>query len=180
MGADVIKIEPLARGDELRYYPPVPAELPAQGAPFFWANRNKRSLALDLKKPEGIAIARELIAGADVVIENFSAGVMDRLGLGYEVCRLNPKIAPRSRPTAAKAPQADRLGFDPIAQAESGFVAMNGCPDRQGVRASSAVMDISTAMMVGNAVLARSSPANGPTTRPAKASTSRSACSTPR
>ena len=85
MGADVIKIEPPARGDELRYYPPVPAELPAQGAPFFWANRGKRSLALDLKKPEGIAIARELIAGADVVIENFSTGVMDRLGLGYEV-----------------------------------------------------------------------------------------------
>ena len=155
MGADVIKIEPPARGDELRYYPPVPAELPAQGAPFFWANRNKRSLALDLKKPEGTAIARELIAGADVVIENFSAGVMDRLGLGYEVCRgLNPKIVFCAISAYGREGTfADRLGFDPIAQAESGFVAMNGYPDRQGVRASSAVMDISTAMMVGNAVL---------------------------
>jgi len=155
MGAEVIKVEPPARGDELRYYPPVPAELPAQGAPFFWANRNKRSLALDLKKPEGIAIARELIAGADVVVENFSTGVMDRLGLGYEVCRgLNPKIVFCAISAYGRdGPFADRLGFDPIAQAESGFVAMNGYPDRQGVRASAAVMDISTAMMVGNAVL---------------------------
>ena len=155
MGAEVIKVEPPARGDELRYYPPVPAELPAQGAPFFWANRNKRSLALDLKKPEGIAIARELIAGADVVVENFSTGVMERLGLGYEVCRgLNPKIVFCAISAYGRdGPFADRLGFDPIAQAESGFVAMNGYPDRQGVRASAAVMDISTAMMVGNAVL---------------------------
>ena len=155
MGADVIKVEPPARGDELRYYPPVPAELPAQGAPFFWANRNKRSLALDLKTPEGIAIARELIQGADVVVENFSTGVMDRLGLGYEVCRgLNPKIVFCAISAYGRdGPFADRLGFDPIAQAESGFVAMNGYPDREGVRASAAVMDISTAMMVGNAVL---------------------------
>jgi len=155
MGAEVIKIEPPARGDELRYYPPVLPELPAQGAPFFWANRNKLSLALDLKNPAGIQIARELIRGADVVVENFSTGVIERLGLGYEVCRgLNPRlIFCAVSAYGREGPYADRLGFDPIAQAESGFVAMNGYPDRQGVRASSAVMDISTAMMVGNAVL---------------------------
>lgn len=155
LGAEVVKIEPPARGDELRYYPPVPAELPEQGAPFFWANRGKRSLALDLKKPEGVAIARELIASADVVVENFSTGVMDRLGLGYEACReLNARIVFCAISAYGReGPYADRLGFDPIAQAESGFVAMNGYPDREGVRASSAVMDISTAMMVGNAVL---------------------------
>ena len=156
MGAEVIKIEPPARGDELRYYPPVLPELPAQGAPFFWANRNKRSLALDLKTPGGIEIALDLIRSADVVVENFSTGVMDRLGLGYERCRaLNPRVVFCSISAYGReGPYADRLGFDPIAQAESGFVAMNGYPDRQGVRASSAVMDISTAMMVGNAVLA--------------------------
>ena len=155
LGAEVIKVEPPARGDELRYYPPVLPELPAQGAPFFWANRNKRSLALDLKLEEGLALARELIRGADVVVENFSTGVMERLGLGYEACRaLNPKIVFCAISAYGReGPFADRLGFDPIAQAESGFVAMNGYPDRQGVRASSAVMDISTAMMVGNAVL---------------------------
>ncbi|MBN9429801.1 MAG: CoA transferase [Burkholderiales bacterium] len=155
MGADVIKIEPPARGDELRYYPPVLPELPERGAPFFWANRSKRSLALDLKKPEAVEVARELIRGADIVIENFSAGVMQRLGLGYDVCRaLNPGVVFCAVSAYGReGPYADRLGFDPIAQAESGFVAMNGYPDRQGVRASSAVMDISTAMMVGNAVL---------------------------
>lgn len=156
MGADVIKIEPPARGDELRYYPPVLPELPAQGAPFFWANRNKRSLALDLKKPEGVALARELIKGADVLVENFSTGVIERLGLGHDVCReLNPRLVYCSVSAYGReGPYADRLGFDPIAQAESGFVAMNGYPDRQGVRASAPVMDTSTAMMVGNAVLA--------------------------
>ncbi len=154
LGADVIKVEPPARGDELRYYPPMIPQVPA-GAPFFWANRNKRSLALDLKHPEGLALALELVRGADVVIENFSTGVMDRLGLGYEACRaLNPQLIYCAISAYGReGPYADRLGFDPIAQAESGFVAMNGYPDRQGVRASSAVMDISTAMMVGNAVL---------------------------
>ncbi len=156
MGADVIKIEPPARGDELRYYPPVLGVLPEQGGPFVWSNRNKRSLALDLKLPEALAVVRELIAGADVVVENFSTGVMERFGLGYEACRaLNPNIVYCAISAYGRdGPYADRLGFDPIAQAESGFVAMNGYPDRQGVRASSAVMDISTAMMVGNAVLA--------------------------
>jgi crotonobetainyl-CoA:carnitine CoA-transferase CaiB-like acyl-CoA transferase len=155
MGADVIKIEPPARGDELRYYPPVVAPFTEQGAPFFWANRNKRSLALDLKQPEALAVARELIAGADVVVENFSSGVMARFGLDDASCRaLNPRLVYCSVSAYGReGPFADRLGFDPIAQAESGFVSMNGYPDRLGVRASSAVMDLSTAMMVGNAIL---------------------------
>lgn len=155
MGADVIKIEPPERGDELRYYPPVLPELPEQGGPFVWSNRNKRSLALDLKTPEGLEVARALIAKADVVVENFSTGVMRRLGLDYDTCKaLNPRIIFCSVSAYGRdGPYADRLGFDPIAQAESGFVAMNGYPDRLGVRASSPVMDISTAMMVSNAIL---------------------------
>ena len=155
MGADVIKIEPPGRGDELRYYPPIVAPLTEQGAPFFWGNRNKRSIALDLKRPEGIAVARDLIAGADVVAENFSSGVMNRFGLDYDRCRaLNPKLVYCAVSAYGRdGPFADRLGFDPIAQAESGFVSMNGYPDRLGVRASSPVMDIGTAMMVSNAIL---------------------------
>ena len=154
MGAEVIKVEAPGRGDDLRRYPPVHPQLD-QGAPFLWSNRNKKSVALDLKSPEGIALAKELIARSDVLVENFSSGVMDRLGLGYKACRdLNPRlvycsIAAYSRDGAF----ADRLGFDPIAQAESGFVSMNGYADRDGVRALSPVMDISTAMMVGNAVM---------------------------
>lgn len=155
MGADVIKIEPPERGDELRYYPPAVPGLQAQGGPFVWSNRNKRSLALDLKAPGAIALARELIAQADVVVENFSTGVMQRFGLDHESCRkLNPRLVYCSVSAYGReGPFADRLGFDPVVQAESGFVSMNGYADRQGVRASSAVMDISTALMVGNAIL---------------------------
>jgi len=154
MGAEVIKIEVPGRGDDLRRYPPVHPQLD-QGAPFLWSNRNKKSVALDLKSSDGLALARSLVARADVLVENFSAGVMERLGLDYEACRaLNPRlvyccIAAYSRDGAFR----DRLGFDPIAQAESGFVSMNGYPDREGVRALSPVMDISSAMMVGNAVM---------------------------
>ncbi|MEO8296991.1 MAG: CoA transferase [Burkholderiales bacterium] len=155
MGADVIKVETPGRGDEFRYYPPVPDDLPGQGAPYLWSNRNKRSVALNLKSPEGLAVVRELIEKADVVAENFSAGVMARFGLDYEsVRKINPKIIYCSVSAYGRdGPYKDRLGFDPIAQAESGFVSMNGYPDRQGVRTLSPVIDISTAMMVCNAIL---------------------------
>ncbi|MBR0937825.1 CaiB/BaiF CoA-transferase family protein [Bradyrhizobium jicamae] len=154
MGAEVIKIEPPGRGDDLRRYPPVHAEL-GHGAPFAWTNRNKRSVALDLKASEGVAIARELIATADVVVENFSTGVMERFGLDYESCRkIRPEIVYCSVSAYGREGSfKDRLGFDPIAQVESGFVSMNGYADREGVRALSPVMDISTAMMACNAIL---------------------------
>ncbi|HUN97635.1 MAG TPA: CoA transferase, partial [Bradyrhizobium sp.] len=154
MGAEVIKIEAPGRGDDLRRYPPMHADL-KHGAPFLWTNRNKRSVALDLKLPEGVEIARELIATADVVVENFSTGVMERFGLDYESCRkLKPEIIYCSVSAYGREGKfRDRLGFDPIAQVESGFVSMNGYADREGVRALSPVMDISTAMMAGNAIL---------------------------
>lgn len=154
LGAEVIKIEAPGRGDDLRRYPPMHPQLD-QGAPFVWSNRNKKSVALNLKSAEGLSLARNLIANADVLVENFSSGVMDRFGLGHESClATNPRlvycsVAAYSRNGAF----SDRLGFDPIAQAESGFIAMNGYPDREGVRALSPVMDISTGMMVSNAVM---------------------------
>src|SRR5882762_9050530 len=75
MGAQVIKIESPGKGDDFRYYPPM---VPAfdGGAPFVWTNRNKRSVGLDLKSPQGLAVARELVSKADVVVENFSTGVI--------------------------------------------------------------------------------------------------------
>jgi crotonobetainyl-CoA:carnitine CoA-transferase CaiB-like acyl-CoA transferase len=154
MGADVIKIEAPGRGDDLRRYPPVHPDL-KHGAPFLWNNRNKRSVGIDLKSPEGLQIVRELIATADVVVENFSTGVMQRHGLDYEACRkLKPEIIYCSVSAYGREGAfADRLGFDPIAQVESGFVSMNGYPDREGVRALSPVMDISTAMMACNGIL---------------------------
>ena len=154
MGAEVIKIEAPGRGDDLRRYPPVDPDL-KHGAPFLWTNRNKRSVAVDLKSAEGLEIVRKLIAAADVVVENFSSGVMERLGLEYENCRrIRPELIYCSVSAYGRdGAFADRLGFDPIAQVESGFVSMNGYPDREGVRALSPVMDISTAMMACNAVL---------------------------
>src|SRR6202021_1105696 len=154
MGADVIKIEAPGRGDELRRYPPVHPDL-KHGAPFLWNNRNKRSVGIELKSPEGLQIVRELIATADVVVENFSTGVMQRHGLDYEACRkLGPEIIYCSVSAYGREVAfADRLRFDPIAQIESGFVSMNGYADREGVRALSPIMDISTAMMASNAVL---------------------------
>jgi crotonobetainyl-CoA:carnitine CoA-transferase CaiB-like acyl-CoA transferase len=154
MGADVIKIEAPGKGDDFRQYPPMVPEF-GGGVPYVWTNRNKRSVSLNLKSEEGLALARELILKADVVVENFSTGVIERLGLGYETFReANPGLIFCSVSAyGRKGAFADRLGFDPIAQAESGFISMNGYPDREGVRALSPVMDISTAMMAGNAVL---------------------------
>jgi crotonobetainyl-CoA:carnitine CoA-transferase CaiB-like acyl-CoA transferase len=154
-GAEVIKVEAPKKGDDFRYYPPSDPELEAQGAPYLWTNRNKRSLGLDMKSPAGLAVAKALIESADVLVENFSTGVMERFGLDYETCRkINPRLIYCSVSAYGRTgPFADRLGFDPIAQAESGFISMNGYPDRQGVRTGSAIMDISTAMTATNAIL---------------------------
>jgi len=154
MGADVLKIEAPGKGDDFRQYPPYEPQLEA-GAPFVWSNRNKRSIALDLKTEAGLKLALELIAQADVVVENFSTGVMERLGLDHTTCRRNhPSLIYCSVSAyGRKGEFKDRLGFDPVTQAESGFVSMNGYPDREGVRALSPVMDISTAMMASNAIL---------------------------
>ena len=154
-GADVIKVEAPDRGDDFRHYPTVDPALPAQGGPFLWANRNKKSLALDMKSAAGLKVAKELISQADVLVENFSSGVMERFGLDYATCsRLNPRLIYCSISAYGReGPYADRLGFDPIAQAESGFISMNGYADRQGVRTGSAVMDVATAMSATNAIL---------------------------
>lgn len=154
-GAHVIKIEAPERGDDFRHYPTVDPEIPAQGGPFLWANRNKQSLGLDMKSEAGLAVAKELIAQADVLVENFSSGVMERFGLDHATCaRLNPRLVYCSISAYGReGPYADRLGFDPIAQAESGFISMNGYNDRQGVRTGAAVMDVATAMSATNAIL---------------------------
>src|SRR5690242_4481580 len=114
MGAQVIKIEAPERGDDLRRYPPVHPDLGA-GAPFLWTNRNKQSVAVDLKSKAGVEIVRELIATADVVVENFSTGVMKRLRLDYQNCRkLQPEIIYCSVSAYGRdGAFADRLGFDP-------------------------------------------------------------------
>ncbi len=155
-GADVLKIETPGKGDGFRHYPPVDAQMPAQGSSFFFANRNKRSIALDLKNPRALDVVKELVAKSDVLVENFSTGVMQRFGLDWETCRaINPRLVYCSVPAYSRDGEfADRTGFDPIVQAESGFISMNGYADREGVRALSPVMDMGTSLMVCNTVLA--------------------------
>jgi crotonobetainyl-CoA:carnitine CoA-transferase CaiB-like acyl-CoA transferase len=152
-GADVIKIESPEGGDGFRQYPP---HRDGEGAPYLWTNRNKASVALDLKTTAGRDTALALAETADVVVENFSTGVMQRLGLDYETVKArNPRVIYCSISAYGRSgPYADRIGFDPIAQAESGFISMNGRADGEGMRAGPSVMDMSTAMLSCNAILA--------------------------
>jgi crotonobetainyl-CoA:carnitine CoA-transferase CaiB-like acyl-CoA transferase len=152
-GADVIKIESPEGGDGFRQYPP---HRDGEGAPHLWVNRNKASVVLDLKTQAGRDVALALTEKADVVVENFSTGVMQRLGLDYETVKArNPRVVYCSISAYGRSgPHADRVGFDPIAQAESGFISMNGRPDGEGMRAGPSIMDMATAMLACNAILA--------------------------
>lgn len=153
-GADVIKIEK-PKGDDQRFFAPSEASLDGQGASFLWANRNKRSITLDLKTDAGRAIALALVKDADVVVENFTSRVMAQYGLDYEtLARDNPGLIYCSVSAFGRSGElADRAGFDTIMQAESGFMSLNGYADRDGVRTGPAVMDMSCAMMASNAIL---------------------------
>lgn len=155
MGAEVIKIES-PKGEDFRQFPPADPALDGEGSPFLWANRNKKSVVLNLKTPEAMAIVRDMIATADVLVENFSTGVMERFGLGYEDLKtINPDLIYTSVSAYGRSgPYADRLGFDTVVQAESGFMSFNGFPDRDGIRVQPVIMDGSTAMMAANGILA--------------------------
>lgn len=134
-GADVIKIEPV-EGDATRQFGPFRPDDIAHhfGGYFQSTNRNKKSLALDLKSPEGKEIFRRLARDADVVVENFRAGVMDRLGLGYETLAAdNPRLVYAAirgfgDPRTGASPYVDRPAFDVVAQAMGGAMGITG-PD---------------------------------------------------
>jgi crotonobetainyl-CoA:carnitine CoA-transferase CaiB-like acyl-CoA transferase len=154
LGAEVIKIEKVGGGDDFRRLrPPVTEQ---EGGPYLWCNRNKKSIALDLKLPEGRKIAREIVDRSDVLVENFASGVMAKFGLDYPtVSATNRRLVYASVSAYGRdGSQKDRVGFDPIAQAESGFMSMNGESDRMGVRTGPSVMDMMTGVMTASAVLA--------------------------
>jgi formyl-CoA transferase len=152
MGAEVIKIENSSAGDDLRRFPPL---LEGQSSAFLWTNRNKLGIALDLKQPQAVEIAKDLIASADILVENFSSGVMERFGLDYDAAsRINPRLIYCSISAYGREGDlASRAGFDPMIQAETGFMSMNGFPDGPELRTGPAVMDMSTGMMATIAVL---------------------------
>jgi formyl-CoA transferase len=152
-GAEVIKVENPDGGDDTRHYEH--ADLAGESAAFLSLNRNKRGITLDLTKPEARAVALELIARADVVVENFSAGVMKKYGLDYaSVAPSNPRLVYCSISAYGRqGPFASRPGFDPITQAESGFMSLNGFSDGPPVRTGPPAIDMVTGMSACNAIL---------------------------
>jgi crotonobetainyl-CoA:carnitine CoA-transferase CaiB-like acyl-CoA transferase len=139
LGAEVVKVEPLG-GDKTR-------ELLGSGAGYFpMYNRNKKSLAIDLKAPRGLALARRLAVSADVVVENFRTGAMDKLGLGYESLSVeNPRLIYCSEKGFLGGPYENRTALDEVTQMMGGLAYMTGPPGRP-LRAGSSVIDVTGGM----------------------------------
>jgi crotonobetainyl-CoA:carnitine CoA-transferase CaiB-like acyl-CoA transferase len=148
LGADVVKVEPVGRGDGTR-------RLPGSGAGFFPAyNRNKRSLALDVAKPRGLALARRLVDRADVLIENFRPGMFEALGLGWDAVRAtNPRLVYCSLKGFLAGPYEHRTALDEVVQMMGGLAYMTGPPGRP-LRAGAPVNDVMGGMFAAVAILA--------------------------
>lgn len=154
LGADVVKIEQPGQGDDTRQWgPPFQGE---EAAYFLSVNRNKRSLAVDLKSPEGLAAVRRLALKADVLVENFRPGTAARLGLGYEeLARDNPGLVYASISGYGQTgPDALRPGYDAIAQARSGIMSVTGEADGPPVRVGVSSADLVAGMWATIGVLA--------------------------
>ena len=154
LGADVVKVEQPGSGDDTRQWgPPFQGD---QAAYFLSVNRNKRSLAVDLKSDEGRAAVLELAARADVVVENFRPGTAARLGLGYEdIAAINPRVVYASISGYGQTgPDAQRPGYDAIAQARSGLMSVTGPADGPPVRVGVSSTDLTAAMWALVGVLA--------------------------
>lgn len=154
MGADVIKVEPL-KGAFERHWSGGKSWVTDVSAFSLAVNRNKRSIAIDLKTEEGLAIARELVAGADVLVENYRPGVLDRLGLGYEAVRaINPAIIYASASgLGASGPAANRPGQDLLMQARSGLIAATGGGEDSGQVVGAAIVDQHGASLLAMGIL---------------------------
>ena len=141
LGADVVKVEPPGRGDPSRQIGPF---VEGESAPFVRLNRNKRSVALDLKSPDGIAVFRRLVASADILLENLRPGAMRRLGLGYDDLRaLNPRLVYVSLSGWGQdGPRAGLPGLDVMAQARSGLMSITGEPGRPPVKIGVPICDL--------------------------------------
>jgi crotonobetainyl-CoA:carnitine CoA-transferase CaiB-like acyl-CoA transferase len=153
LGADVLKVERPDGGDETRGYPPFFTE--DESAYFASFNRGKRSIALDLKRAEGQAVAHRLVEEVDVVIENFAPGVTSRLGIDYpRLSAINPRIVYCSISAFGQTgPMSRKKGYDPILQAMSGIMSLTGDPDRPPSRVGVAVADLSGAMFSAFAIV---------------------------
>jgi crotonobetainyl-CoA:carnitine CoA-transferase CaiB-like acyl-CoA transferase len=155
MGADVIKIEKSPNGDDSRHM--IPPKVGDETAAFLMMNRNKRGMVIDLKKPGGTMVLRRLLKTADVLVENFAPGVMERLGLGYEDLRKeNPGLIYCSLSGFGRTgPYKHRRGFDLIAQAMSGIMSFTGeGPDGPPVKCGAPLSDITAGILAAMGILA--------------------------
>jgi len=154
LGAEVIKIEHPARGDDTRDWG---KRVGASNTAYFnSANRNKESVGIDLQKPQGQRLVRELVRKSDVLVQNFKFGGMEKLGLGYDDLRAeNPGLIYCSIAGYGRDSQeADRPGYDLVVQGEAGLMALNGDPGQGPLKFGVAVVDLFTGMYSAQAILA--------------------------
>jgi len=154
MGADVVKVERSGRGDDARAWgPPFWGQ---ESATFMSVNRNKRSLAIDLKDERGLAIVERLLARADVFVQSLRAGAVEELGLGFaRVSALNPRLVYCSITAyGIEGPLRDRPGYDPLMQAYGGIMSINGHPGQPPARVPVSVVDMGTGMWAVMGIMA--------------------------
>jgi crotonobetainyl-CoA:carnitine CoA-transferase CaiB-like acyl-CoA transferase len=155
LGADVVKVEHPERGDDTRQWGPPFAG--GESAYFLSVNRNKRSIGVDLKDPEGLERIKELAAGADVVIENMRRGALEKLGLGYETLKeFNPGLVYCSITGFGPGKDEERPGYDFLIQARAGIMGITGFPESDGepTKVGVAIADIVCGLYAATAILA--------------------------
>ena len=153
LGADVLKVEHPERGDDTRHWGP--PFVGGESAYFLSVNRNKRSIGVDLKTGEGLERVKRLAAGADVVIENWKRGALEKMGLGYEALKEeNPDLIYCSITGFGPGPDEDRPGYDFLVQARAGIMGITGQPDGEPTKVGVAAADIFCGMLAANAILA--------------------------
>ena len=155
LGAEVIKIEKIPGGDDTRRF--LPPDINGEAAAFMQMNRNKKGMALDLKQKEGVEVFKRLVKQADVVIENFRKGTLEKLGIGYEeLKKINPRIILCEISGYGRTgPYADKGGFDLIAQGMTGLMSITGeSKDRPPMKVGAPLTDITAGILGATGVLA--------------------------
>ncbi|TMA26482.1 MAG: CoA transferase [Deltaproteobacteria bacterium] len=154
LGAEVIKVERPFAGDDTRAWGP--PYLAGESAYFISTNRGKKSITVDLSRPEGQEIVRRLAARSDALLENFKAGALERYGLGYaQLAPLNPRLVYCSISGFGQTgPYRDRAGYDFLVQGMGGLMSITGEPEGEPMKVGVAVTDILTGMYAATAILA--------------------------